>query len=53
MMNLEVIIDNYDNKFILDGTKECVSTWTEDKPYELEKVCVWIYLKIKLSLFQL
>jgi len=38
-------IDNCDNKFILDGAKECVSICTEGKPYEVGKVCVSICLK--------
>jgi hypothetical protein len=44
-------IENCDGKFILDGTKECVSECTEDKPYKLGNVCVSICLKDQIKPF--
>ena len=37
--------------YTLDGTKECVSQCTEDKPYLLGKVCVAICLKDQIKPF--
>ena len=43
--------DNCNGKYILDGTKECVSECTEDKPYLLGNVCVSICLKDQIKPF--
>jgi len=44
-------IDNCNGKYILDGTKECVSECTENKPYLLGNVCYSICLKDQIKPF--
>jgi len=44
-------LDSCNDGLVLDGTKECVTGCTEDKPYLLGKVCVSICLKDQIKPF--